>query len=173
MFRTAPRPDSLARYGSPPKALRLPRCRPPPLRADPRRRSVVPLAAGGRPLRRHRSPRRDGHHAVVPRRLARHGTGLLDGDRCLTAGMSAGPASAAIDSVRRPCHETTATRPLPWTDEHHLAGAACVGFTAALGILREQIGFAPSERASVDLIFARCGGAAFAVPGCAPCNQKS
>jgi hypothetical protein len=115
MFRTAPRPDSLARHGSPPKALRLPRCPPPPLRADQRRRSGVPLAAGGRPLRRHRSPRRDGHHAVVPRRLARHGTGLLDGDRCLTAAMPCGPAPTAIDSVGRPCRERTATRPLPRT----------------------------------------------------------
>jgi hypothetical protein len=140
MFRIAPRPDGLARNGSPPKALRLPRCPPPPLRADPRRRSVVPLAAGGRPLRRHRSPRRDGHHAVVPRRVARHGTGLLDGDCCLTA-----------DAVRpRGDGDRFGQAPLPRDDrdaaaavdgdEHYLAGDACVVFTAALGIPRGPMG---------------------------------
>ena len=143
MFRTAPRPDSLARHGSPPKALRLPRCPPPPLRADPRRRSGVPLAAGGRPLRRHRSPRRDGHHALVPRCLARHGTGLLDGDRCLTAAMPCGPAPTAIDSVRRPCRETTATRPLPRTATSTTSPATPVWSSRRARNPKGADGFAP------------------------------
>jgi len=58
-----------------PKALRPATRLPAPLRADPRRRSVVPVAAGGRPPRRHCSHRRDGHHAFVPGRVARHRTG--------------------------------------------------------------------------------------------------
>jgi hypothetical protein len=146
MFRSATRPDSLAQHGSPPKALRLPRCPPPPLRADPRRRSDVPLATGGRPLRHHRSPRRDGHHAVVPRRLARHGTGLLDGDRCLSAAMPCGPAPTAIDSVKRPCRDRTATRPLPRTATSITSPAIAVCLHGRAQESKGADGVAPGER---------------------------
>ena len=60
-----------------PKALRPATHLPAPLRADPRRRSVVPVAAGGRPPPRHCSHPRDGHNAVVPGRVARHRPGVL------------------------------------------------------------------------------------------------